>query len=67
MALYTIRCTDAAALLQISHCYDGMYRLDGYSRIYVAGGYFSATLEGGWMGDNMEFFGEVLGLFLEVC
>jgi len=31
------------------------------------GGYFSSTLEGGWMGDNLEFFGEVLGLFLVFC
>ena len=31
------------------------------------GGYFSATLEGGRMGDNLEFFGEVLGLFLVFC
>ena len=31
------------------------------------GGYFSGTLEGGWMGDNMEFFGEVLGRFLVFC
>jgi len=25
---------------------------------------FSGSLEGGWKGDNLEFFGEVLGLFL---
>ena len=31
------------------------------------GGYFSGTLEGGRMGDNLEFFGEVLGLFLVFC
>jgi len=31
------------------------------------GGYFSSTFEGGWMGDNSEFFGKVLGLFLVFC
>jgi len=31
------------------------------------GGYFSSTLEGGQMGDNWEFFGEVFGLFLVFC
>jgi len=35
--------------------------------ICIVGGYFSGTLEGGWMGDNLEFFGEVLGLFLVIC
>ena len=44
-----------------------MYRLDGCSRIYFVGGYISGTLEVGWMGDNLEFFGEGLGLFLVVC
>jgi hypothetical protein len=28
---------------------------------------FSGTLDGGQMGDNLEFFGEVLGLFLVFC
>jgi len=31
------------------------------------GGYFPGTLEIGRMGDNLEFFGEVLGLFLVFC
>ena len=31
------------------------------------GGYFSGTVEGGRMGDNLEFFGEVLGLILVCC
>jgi len=31
------------------------------------GGNFSGTLEGGWMGDNLDFFGEVLGLLLVLC
>jgi len=31
------------------------------------GGYFSDTLKGGWMGDNLEFFGQVLGLFFVFC
>jgi len=30
-------------------------------------GYSSGTLDGGWMGDNLEFFAEVLGLFLVLC
>jgi len=44
-----------------------MHWLDGCSRICVVGGYFSGTLEGGRMGDNLEFSGEVLGLFLVFC
>jgi len=44
-----------------------MHSPDGCSRICVVGGYFSATLEGGRMGDNLDFFGEVLGLFLVFC
>jgi len=48
-------------------CEDSMHWLDGCSRVSVLGGYFSGTLEGGWMGDNLEFFGEVLGLFLVFC
>jgi len=31
------------------------------------GEYFSGTLEGGKMGVNFEFFGEVLGLVLAFC
>jgi hypothetical protein len=31
------------------------------------GGYCSRTVQGGWMGDNLQFFGEVLGLFLVFC
>jgi len=30
----------------------------------VVGGYFSGTLELGRMGDNLQFFGQVLCLFL---
>jgi len=32
--------------------------------ISVVGGYFYDTLEGGQMGDNLKFFGEVLGHFM---
>jgi len=53
----------AATELQISHCEDGMHSLDGCSRICVEGGHYSGCLEGGRMGDNLEFFDEVLGLF----
>jgi hypothetical protein len=31
------------------------------------GGYFCDSLEGGRMGDDFEFFREVLGLFLVFC
>jgi hypothetical protein len=44
-----------------------MHWLDSCSRICLVGGYFSGTLEGGQMRDNLEFFGEVLGLFLVYC
>jgi len=44
-----------------------MHWLDGSSRIWVVGGNFSGTVEGGWMGDNLEFFGKVLGIFLVFC
>ena len=33
----------------------------------TVGGYISITLEGGRMGDNLECFGEVLGLFVVFC
>jgi len=44
-----------------------MHWLDGCSRLCVVGGNFSGTLNCGQMGDNWEFFGEVLGLFLLFC
>jgi len=44
-----------------------MYWLDCYSSICVVGVDFWGTLEGGRMGDNLEFFGEVFGLFLVFC
>jgi len=44
-----------------------MHWLDGCSKIWVVGGYFPDTLEGGQMGDNLEFFGEVFSLFLVIC
>jgi len=31
------------------------------------GGYFTGTPEGGRIGDNLEFFVEVLGLFVVFC
>ena len=52
-ALWPIESLQAAAQLQISCCEDGIHWLDGCSRICVVGGYFSRTLEGGWMGDNL--------------
>jgi len=65
--LWPIGSVQAAAQLQISRCEDGMHWLDGSSRICILGGYFCGSLEGGRMGDNFEFFGEVLGLFLVFC
>jgi hypothetical protein len=46
---------------------DAMSILDGCSRIRIVGGYFSGTMKGGQMGDNLEFIGEVLGLRLVLC
>jgi hypothetical protein len=66
-ALWPIGGVLAAAQLQISRCEDGMNWLDGFSTIGVVRGYSPGTLEGGQMGDNLEFFGEVLGLFLVFC
>jgi len=66
-AVWPIGSVQVAAQLQISHCEDGMHWLDCSSRICIVGGYLSGTLEGGQMGDNLEFFGEVLGLFLVFC
>ena len=65
--LWPIERVQAAAQLQITRCEDGMHWLDGCLRICVVGGYFSGTLEGGRMGDNLEFFGEVLSLILVFC
>jgi hypothetical protein len=31
------------------------------------GGYLSGTIEGGCMGNNLNLFGEVLGLILVFC
>jgi len=62
-ALSPIGSVNAAAQLQISHCKDRMHWLDGCSRICGVGRNFSGTLEGGQMGDNLEFFSEVLCLF----
>jgi len=66
-ALRPIGSVQAAAQLQISHCEDAMHWLDSCLMISVVGGYFSGTLEGGRMGDNLDFFGEVLGPFLVFC
>jgi hypothetical protein len=66
-ALWPIGTVQVAAQLQISCCEDGTYWLDSCSRICVVGVYFSGTLEGGRKGDNLEFFGEVLSLFLVFC
>jgi hypothetical protein len=65
--LWPIWCFYAAAQLQITHCEDGMHWLNGCSTIWIVVGHFSGNLEGAWMGNNLEFFGEVLGLSLVFC
>ena len=65
--LWPIESVQAAAPLQISHCEDRMYWLDGYSTIWDVGAYFSGSWDGGQMSDNLDFFGEVLGLILVFC
>jgi len=62
--LWPIGRVHAATQLEISCCEDGMHWLDGCLRICIVGGYFSGTLEGGQMGNNLQLFGVVLGLFL---
>jgi hypothetical protein len=54
----------SAAQLHISYYENGIYLPDGCSRHCVVGGFFSCTLQGGQMGDNLEFFGDILGLFM---
>ena len=66
-ALWPIGNVHAATQRLVNHCEDGMYWLDCYSSICVVGVDFWGTLEGGRMGDNLEFFGEVFGLFLVFC
>jgi len=67
VALWPMGGVHAAAQLQISHSEDGKHCLHGFSRICIVGGYFSATLRGGQMSDNLQFFGEVFSLFLVFC
>jgi len=52
-ALWPIGSVQAAAQLHIRHCDNGMHWLDGCSRMCDVGGYFSGTLEGERMGDNL--------------
>jgi len=66
-ALWPVEGVQAASQLQIGCCEDGKYWQDGCSWIRVVGGYFSAIWMGWWMRNNLEFFGEDLGLFLLVC
>jgi len=55
-----------ASNLHICDCEDGMHCLRNCSIICVLPVFFSSTLESRWMGDNLEFFGEVLGHFLVI-
>ena len=66
-ALWQIGSVKSAIRLHISHSEDEMHCMVDCSKICIEGGYFSATLEGGRMGDNLELFGQVLGLFLVFC
>jgi len=52
---------------KVCYCQDGIQWLDYWWRICIGGGCFSSTLEGGRMGENWEFFGQVVGLFLVFC
>jgi len=54
--LWPLGCVEAAAQLQMNVCEDGMHWLDVCARISIVDGYFSGTLEGGWMGDKLELF-----------
>jgi len=54
---------EVAAQLQISCWEDGMQWLDRCPRICIVGEYCYGTLNGGWMSDNLEFFGDVFGHF----
>jgi len=63
-AFWKVESVHSAVQLQIGYYEDGMYWLDGCSRHCVVGGFFSGTLQGGQMCDNLEFFGDILGLFL---
>jgi len=65
--LWPIDCIPAATQRENHLCEDGMHRLDSCWKICVVSGTFSDTLQGGWMGDNSEFLGQVLGLFLVFC
>ena len=62
-ALWPIGRVKATSQLEISHCEHGMHWLDGCLRIGIVEGNVSGTLESERMGDDLEFFGEVLGLF----
>jgi len=66
-ALWLIRSEQATMQRHISRWEDGIHLLGGCSTMGMVGGFFSDTLEGGWRGDNMEIFGEVLGLCLVFC
>jgi hypothetical protein len=66
-ALWPIETGQAGTQREIHSCQDGMHWVNGCLRISVVGGYFSDTLECGQMGDSLEFFGEVFGLFLVFC
>jgi len=66
-ALWPIGTIQGAAQLQIRHCEDGMNWQDSCANICVVIGNVSGTLVGGRMRANLEFLGEVLGLFYVFC
>jgi hypothetical protein len=53
--------------VEIIHYQNVMHRLHGSSRISIVGGKMSGTLESEWMGDNLDFVGEVFGHILTLC
>jgi len=60
-ALWSRGWVQAATQLQIGHCEDRMHWLRSCAMICVVLGNVSGTLKSGWMSDNLEIFGEVLG------
>jgi len=66
-ALWPVGSVQAATPLQNSHCAHGMHWLDSCLTIRVVCGNFSGTSEGSRMGNNLEYYGVVLSLFLVFC
>jgi hypothetical protein len=66
-AFWQIGSVQASSQLEMGRCEGIMHSLVISWRMCVVGGYFSHTLEGGQMGDNLEIFGKVLGFLFLLC